>query len=309
MNVLIIGYGSIGSRHYEILNTLGCHTSVVSNRELDFKRSYKCLDDALDKEKPDYIVIANKTNEHYSTMLKLKKIGFNGPVLVEKPLFHNLMKLPEQGFENFFVAFNMRFNPLIQRMYQEIKGENIISAQAYVGQYLPQWREGRDYRSFYSAHKAQGGGVLRDLSHELDFINWLFGGWCYTSALGGNFSDLEIDSDDVFALLLETKRCPVATIQLNYIDKVTQRDFIVNTNKHTFKIDFIKKTFTKDNEVEAFQFERNFSYSMQHKAILENHMESLCTLEDGMDVQRLINAAENSAYSKKKCWVKNETNL
>jgi hypothetical protein len=48
---------------------------------------------------------------------------------------------------------------------------------------------------------------------------------------------------------------------------------------------------------------------MQHQAILEGDLKCLCTLKDGEDVLRIIRAAEMSAYSDNKCWVKNETNL
>ena len=32
-----------------------------------------------------------------------------------------------------------------------------------------------NYLKSYSASKSKGGGVLLDLSHEIDYINWLFG--------------------------------------------------------------------------------------------------------------------------------------
>jgi predicted dehydrogenase len=185
----------------------------------------------------------------------------------------------------------------------------VISAQAYVGQYLPYWRPDNDYRKFYSAHKSEGGGVLRDLSHELDFVNWLLGGWKSVSAVGGHFSDLEIDSDDMFLLILEMENCPVATIQLNYLDRAIHRHLIVNTNLHVYQLDFIKKTFQKNGNTESFSFDRNHSYLMQHQAILDNNFQCLCSLKEGEDVMRIIHAAEMSAYSDQKCWVNNEANL
>ena len=138
---------------------------------------------------------------------------------------------------------------------------------------------------------------------------WLFGGWNRVSAMGGHFSDLEIDSDDVFALMFETMHCPIVMIQLNYLDRVAHRNLIVNTNQHVFEIDFINKTFHKDNNLESFDFERNHSYRMQHKAIIENNYKYLCTFDFAKDVLHLITAAEESAYLKDQNWINNEKSL
>jgi len=307
MNVLIIGYGSIGARHNEILSGLGCCVSILSKRNIKADRSYVRLQDAMNKENPDYIIIANKTSEHYSSLIELIKWGFNGNILIEKPLFHEVMIIP--NCNNVFVGYNMRFNPLLQRLKQELSDQNIISAQAYVGQHLPQWRPNMDYRESYSAQKSQGGGVLRDLSHELDYLNWLFGGWKSLSAIGGHFSDLEIDSDDAFSLMIKMKNCPIVSLQLNYLDRVARRSLLINTNNHVFQIDFINKTFQKDNEVEVFDFDRNFSYIKQHQAILENNSDFLCNIDDGNEVLKLIQAAEQTAFADKNYWVENEANL
>ena len=203
----------------------------------------------------------------------------------------------------------MRFNPLIQRLYKELKDETIVSSQAYVGQYLPNWRPSRDYRKSYSAKKNEGGGVLRDLSHELDFMNWIFGGWKRVVAIGGKYSQLEIDSDDLFGLMFETKNCPLCLLQLNYLDRSSRRDIIVNTNQHVFRIDFINKTFEKDSVIIPFDYDSNYSYTMQHKAIIKREYENLSSFNDGREVVDLIIAAEKSAYLENNNWIKNEKNL
>ena len=241
MHALVIGYGSIGMRHAEILKSLGCRVSILSKRKLSVERCFSNISDAVNKEKPEYIVIANKTNDHINTLNELIKIGFKGNILIEKPLSHNLLEIPNKDLKNVFVAYNMRFNPLLQRLIHELEGESIISSQAYVGQYLPDWQPKRDYRKSYRAKKMEGGGVLRDLSHELDFVCWLFGGWKRVIALGGHYSKLEIDSDDVFGLMFETVNCPISLVQLNYLDRKSRRDIIVNTNQHVFKIDLQNK--------------------------------------------------------------------
>jgi predicted dehydrogenase len=309
MRALVIGYGSIGIRHTEVLKSLGCIVSIVSKRKLNIERCFSNISDAINKVKPEYIVVANKTNEHIKTLIELKKIGFKGNILIEKPLSHNLLEIPDKDFNNVFVAYNMRFNPLLQRLIHELEGERIISSQAYVGQYLPDWRPKRDYRKSYSAKKIEGGGVLRDLSHELDFVCWLFGGWRRVIAIGGHYSELEIDSDDVFGLMLETINCPLSLVQLNYLDRSSRREIIVNTNQHVFKIDFIKKTFQKDNNIITSDFDSNYSYLMQHKAIMENDYRYLSKFDSGKDILRLIIAAEKSAYTENNNWIRNETNL
>ena len=302
MKTLVIGYGSIGSRHVSILSELGCEVSVVSNREVDFNPSYKSLPLAIEKESPKYIVIANKTSEHYETLLELVDLNFSGVVLIEKPLFCNEEKIPKNELIKVYVAYNMRFHPLVQRLYKLLKLEKVISVQAYVGQYLPQWRPQRDYRYSYSSSKSEGGGVLRDLSHELDYLNWILGGWQSVTALGGHYSHLEIDSDDVFAIMISTKHCPVVTVQMNYLDRIGHREVLVNTDGHTIKVDFIRGIFQIDEQIEQFLVKRDDTYRAQHQAILRKHFDTLCTMKEGMDVMKMIWSIEETAYSDQKKW-------
>ena len=297
MKTLIIGYGSIGSRHVKVLKKLGCEVRVVSRREIDFEPRYTNMKSAIDEWQPDYVVIANKTNEHYPSLLELLKLGFKRTVFVEKPLFIDVNEVPVEQFENVFVGYNMRFSPLIQRLCDEIREKQVISVHAYAGQYLPDWRPQRDYRLSYSSSKLEGGGVLRDLSHELDFLTWLLGGWNSVAALGGRYSDLDIDSDDVFSLTMVTPKCPVVSVQLNYLDKIGHREILINCDENFIKLDFIKKTFQIDDNIESFQYDRDLTYRLQHEAILNKDHRYLCSYEQGLDVMRLIQYAEKSAYS------------
>jgi len=303
MRVLVIGYGSMGSRHTRVLTNLGCKVSVLSKRVVEFEPCYDNLKIALKEEQPDYVVITNKTVEHYSTLLELSRLGYKGIVLVEKPLFHTLLQINVDQFKAVFVAYNMRFNPLIQKLRNFLKKEKVLSVQAYVGQYLPSWRPERDYRLSYSANKVEGGGVLRDLSHELDFITWIFGGWSSVTALGGHFSHLEIDSDDIFSIMGVTTECPIVTVQLNYLDRVTHREILINTEQHVVEVDFLQQTISIDDQVEKFDVERDLTYRLQHQAVLKEDYKYLCSIDDGIEVLKLIDAIESSACFKKRIWV------
>jgi predicted dehydrogenase len=298
MRALVIGYGSIGSRHVEILREMGLSVSVLTAQQDLPVKTFHSLEIALSSESPDYVVIANKTHEHYLTLSHLAKLGYAGMVLVEKPLFRKVHALPSNNFKRGWVGYNLRFHPLIQKLKKILEKESAISVHVVSGQYLPQWRSGVDYHLNYSAHSEEGGGVLRDLSHELDYVTWLFGPWKRITALGGHFSSLKIDSDDVFSIMMTGENCPVANIHINYLERVPRREILINTAQNSIKIDLIAGSFQLNHEVTQEKSERNSTYRAQHEAVLNQTTDSLCSLEEGMNRMCLINFAEQAVEEK-----------
>ena len=294
-NALVVGYGSIGARHARLLAELGCRTVVVSGRNIDFPFIYPNLEVALATEQSEYVVIANATNKHHDTLSTLARLNYAGTVLVEKPIFDRCKVVPKNNFRKVFVAYNLRCHPVIQHLKTLLIGEKILSVQAYAGQYLPGWRPQTDYRISYSANAEQGGGVIRDLSHELDYLTWMLGGWNRVSAVGGHFSELEIDSDDIFSLMFTTPLCPIVTLQLNYLDRITRRFVIINTLRHTIEADLVHGSITVDRDSTFLSAERDYTYRKMHADILLENTENLCSIEEGLDILRLIEAAESAA--------------
>jgi predicted dehydrogenase len=302
MRVLVIGYGSIGVRHVEILKEMGFEVSVLTKQKGLRERTFHSLKEALTFNSPDYVIIANKTCEHYFTLNSLAELGFEGDVLVEKPLFHETCVLPQHKFKGVWIGYNLRFHPLIQKLRRIIEKEPAISVQVIAGQYLPHWRPATDYRLSYSAHRKEGGGVLRDLSHELDYVTWLFGPWTRVTALGGRFSSLEIDSDDVFSIMMSGDNCPIVNIQINYLERVPRRELLINTANNSIKLDLIKGAFQLNgDEEEQVKLACNDTYCAQHEAIMNQSIDSLCSLEEGINQVRLIDLVEQAVENKE--WV------
>ena len=298
MKALVIGYGSIGQRHARLLAERGLSVAIVSRRQIDHSNCYGDLEMALKAWQPDYVVIASRTNEHHDDLTVLAALGFGGIVLVEKPLFHRALAIPDNVFSRAYVAFNLRFHPVTQALKALVDGKKKLAAHAYVGQYLPDWRPQQDFRKGYSAIRAQGGGVLRDLCHELDYMNWILGGWVELTARGGQFSHLEIDSDDVYSILFRTTDCPVASIGLNYLEDSLHRDVIVVTDEGTARADFVSGTLTyRDHTAKYPSLQRDATYQAQHDAILTAEDASLCSLEDGWRIVHMIDAAETSSMN------------
>ena len=301
MRALVIGYGSIGARHVRLLSELGCSTAVVSARNIDFPIVYDNMAAALSAHCPDYVVVANSTHQHHDALLSLAECGFNGRVLVEKPLFDHVRSIPRSSFHRLMVAYNLRWHPALQRLRAAIGGQFVLSVQAYVGQYLPDWRPQSDYRQSYSASVERGGGVLRDLSHELDYLCWILGSWKSVAAIGGHFSPLVIDSDDLYAVLLQCERCPAITLQLSYLDRAAQRRVLVNTSNHTYELDFIRGTFACDGILEQVPVERDHTYREMHRAVLNSDFSNFCSEDEGLQIMDLIAAIERA--NERKEWV------
>lgn len=301
VNALVIGYGSIGARHARLLQEAGCVVAVVSQRSIDFKTVFADVEEALKAHRPAYVVIANATDRHHETCSLLALAGFSGTVLIEKPLFDRVLPVPKQAFHAVAVAYNLRFHPVICRLKRLLEREQVLSVQAYVGQYLPNWRPGTDYRGCYSASVERGGGVLLDLSHDLDYLAWMFGTWEGVGALGGQLSNLEITSEDLFALLLKMQRCPVATVQLNYLDRQGRRNIVVNTSNHTFEADLVRSTITMDGKEEHFPCERDATYRAMHAALLAGRFDRACSIPEALQTLELISAARSASENKQ--WI------
>ena len=70
-NVLIIGFGSAGSRHAKIFNSLKCKVYIFSKKStlfLNLTNLSKIFD-----YKFNLILISNETNLHYQTLKKVNK--------------------------------------------------------------------------------------------------------------------------------------------------------------------------------------------------------------------------------------------
>lgn len=299
--LLVIGYGSIGARHSRLAMAMGASVAcVTANATVPFPR-FASVADALAQFRPDHVLIANPTSQHLPTLEQLERAQFNGRVLIEKPLsaeWDACQPLPRMPA---FIAYNLRFHPLVQCLRACVGTRPLDSASFYAGQHLPQWRPGADYRRSYSARRDQGGGVLRDLSHELDLALWLCGAVQRVTALGGHFSALEIDSDDVFSILSSHARCPAVSITINYLDQIPHRSIIINAQGLTAHLDFLAGTLNINGENMVYNGERDGTYTAQLQAFLDGDAGVLCSFSEGQQVMHFIAAVE--AASASQSWI------
>ena len=293
---LVVGFGSIGKSHARILTELGVAVSVVSRREAgdDAYPHFASIDTALSTEAFDYAVVATETSAHAADLDLLAQSGAVARILVEKPLFGDLPAIRLAFRPTVHVGYQLRFHPGIQRLREMIDGRRCLLAEFYVGQHLDGWRSGRTGRDSYSGQAAKGGGVLRDLSHEVDLAHWLFGSCERLAAIGGRLSDVTADSDDVWSILGKFERCPAVSVQMNYLDRIGQRRFVVVADDTTIAIDLVRGTIDCDGRVEQTACDRDTPIREMHRAVLDRNGREVCDLEDGLEVIATIEAIEHA---------------
>jgi predicted dehydrogenase len=294
---MVAGLGSIGTRHARILTELGLAVTTVSRRGGGDHRS---IGEAVSRGQVDYVVIATETARHIDALRELAQAGFRGTVLVEKPLLARLEPLPSFPFAKLFVAYNLRFHPVMTALARRIEGRPAITVSAYVGQDIRNWRPGRDHRDTASSTVAAGGGVLRDLSHELDYLLWLFGPWQRVAALGGASGARDLEVDDHLALLVEMERARVVQVHLDYLDRPGLRRIRINLADETIEADLVGGNLIVNGTATPYTSERDTSYRAMHQAALSGDG-PLCSLAEGVAAMDLIDASERALNSKS--WV------
>jgi predicted dehydrogenase len=293
LTVLVIGYGSIGSRHAEILVSLSLVDKVYvlsSQKKLPYK-TIGSMEEIKDID-PDYIVVASNTSRHFEELYYLENNFRDKIILVEKPLFQKYHDLSIQN-NSVWVGYNLRFHPLIRLIKEKIDGKKLWLIQVFCGSYLPEWRPGRNYRTTSSAKKESGGGVLLDLSHELDYVQWLAGRITPGFVRHEKVSDLEIETEDFMTLSGRMGNGANLNITLNYFTRKASRQIIIDGEGISIQADLIAKTATIHEDGEAIDYTwpdltNNAVYEAEHEALLSGNTSNACTYEDGRKTMRLI---------------------
>lgn len=299
-NILLIGYGSIGKRHSKNLFELGFDHYILTQYP-DHSDAFFIDDIGVLKNRIDYCIIASPTSMHLDALkncLKLKNIPTN--ILIEKPIELSTLKgdliknLANSNGINISVGYNLRFlkafdfiKEFIDENYSAIKIVEVIA-----GQDLRKWRPQTDYKTSYSAFRRLGGGVDLDLSHEIDYILWLFGSDFYEKIiLRKKISALEIDSPDIFKLIIDYETF-IVDLTLDYIRNPNERYIkIVCDNGKNLEYNLILNILKIGNKYIELRDTIDESYKSLLKSFLkinDNENNKLCSLDDGLVVLKTL---------------------
>jgi len=313
---LIVGLGSIGKRHVRIVRELfpKINITVLRHNQCDENNMgvdscVTTIEDAIAR-KPQVAIIANPATMHLEVAMQLAKNNIH--LLIEKPIaissqgVQELINLCEQKQLVLMTAYNLRFMPSLmelQKQLQKNKIGRIFSIKSEVGQNLPSWRPDQDYRKSVSAQKKLGGGVLSELSHEIDYISWIFGPIEWVKSHISKVSNLEVDVEDNANIILgfggKLDKEFSATLNMDFIRQDITRMCTVIGDLGTLRWNGVLGTlhlYTEETHKWKLLFssltERDYTYKEEFKHFISSIESKKTTLISGTDGLNVILAIE-----------------
>lgn len=291
--VLIIGFGSIGKRHATILKKLKMVSDVyiLSRKNTKIYQNINKLSQ-IKKIDPDYIVICSRTADHYRHLKYIEKNLSKKIVLIEKPLFNKFHKFKILK-NKVFVGYNLRQHPVVKFIKNFIINKKIFSVNIVCNSYLPNWRKKINYKGSYSSHRRLGGGVLLDLSHEIDYLEWVFKKIKRLDLVKiKKLSNLEINVEDHVLIAGETELSNF-TIDLNCYSLYQRREIVIDGYNFFLKGDLINNSLeihikNKNKKIITFKNDKDYTYIKQHELILNQNYRTLSTFKNANKLMLLI---------------------
>lgn len=295
MKILVVGGGSIGHRHAKNARKFS-ETSIVDINKKTAKncarklkiKAFESLSDGL-AWNPDGVIVATPTYKHME--IAEKAIDAGADVLIEKPISNTTMGLKvilqraKKRRRKIYVVCNMRFHPAVSILQNSLYliGQPFY-ARAHVGSYLPNMRPSVDYRKLYCSNRNQGGGVLFDSIHELDYLMCFFGDVTGITCIKSKLSKLKIDVEDYACLCLQHEKSIISEIQMDYLRPFKRRGCEIvgeegillweseGKNPEIINVRFYSK---KNKAWKTLLYEDNFDTNSPYKKMIEHFTNAL----------------------------------
>ena len=259
VNFAVIGLGNISKRHRSNLK-LAYPNAKVFAMSASGRRPVNKVENAdeiisslkmLIDEKPLFTIIASPATLHSSHAIPLIEAGI--PVLIEKPLTAStseaidLLDVSKLHKTPIAVGYCLRYLSSAVFMKQLLDDKVIgyvYNASVNIGQYLPQWRPTSDYKESVSANASLGGGALLELSHELDYLQWLLGDMDFHYAHLRNSPELQLEVEEIADIILISKTGCLCNIHLDFLQKQVQRKCSFTGSTGRLDWDLLRNTIT-----------------------------------------------------------------
>lgn len=316
--LLVIGAGSAGRRHARNLGGLGATIACFDPRadrreealrELGTVEVFDDLDRALAASWSG-AVIASPPSFHVDQAIQCLERGI--PLLLEKPVAPDLrsaLRLREAASRHsipVLLGYTYRWWPPLLHLRERIRA-NVVGplrhARFVMSAHLADWHPWERYQDFFMASRELGGGALLDESHFIDLMHWLFGAPEAVAGYVEHISTLDISTDDNVDVIARYPDGLRVTIHLDLFGRPHQRSIAVvgegGSLECLFDPNLVRESVTgREAATMTFDCERNDMFLAEAREFLNalnNRGDRSCSLEDGVNVLRSVEAIRRSS--------------
>jgi predicted dehydrogenase len=322
---LIVGWGSAAKRFAKDIKELrpDVQVFVLPNRTGDSSQSQSKSSDvpllydwkSAVGVKPQVAIIANPASYHLPAARRLA--GLEIDMLIEKPAAanledaHDLAKL-FRNRQDVMIGYNLRYLPSLREFRKRVvllaEVSEYMNIEVQAGSDVRAWRAVSDFRQTVSVNRSLGGGVLNELSHELDYLTWFFGSPKSIQANLQHILSEGFDVEDTAHLKLAFARPGgrsdvIANVTLDFTRPQPQRFCVVETDQAQMGWDGIQGQILElknSKWVVRDQFEKGLqsSYLAQLRAFLaaaESSSTQWPPLSEAVSVCKTIEYARQSS--------------
>lgn len=270
----------------------------------------------------DLAVIASPATLHHDDAMILMHLS--NLLILEKPLTHNLdssldlNEVVKKSGNTVKVAYHLRFSETVNKLRELISSLSLGRmkvANLNYSQNIKIWRPQIDFMQSVSTRQELGGGVLLELSHEIDAVHFLIGDFVSIKTslfeFDDTISDGKVDTKVSFAgttiqgvsvsIYLDMVTFPATRIWNFTFDRgEIQADLL--TGEIFVSVD--RKKFEKYHQ--SGHHERDRAGAMMLATLLDNSKENenqLCSIPEAVSVMRVIESVKNSARLKEEVLV------
>jgi predicted dehydrogenase len=207
-------------------------------------KTFGDFEEAL-SEDPDAMIISTPPDLHikYALIAAQRDMHFFTEASVVDDGMDELIRLIRDKKIVAAPSCTMRFHPAVRKVKELVDGGLVGRPLVFTyhsGQYLPDWHPWEDYRKFYVARRATG-AAREIVPFELVWLTWVFGNVDAISCMKGKVSDLDVDIDDVYQVLLKFRGGILGHLLVDVVARAPTRTFRLLGDRGTIEWDWIKK--------------------------------------------------------------------
>lgn len=244
MKIVVIGLGSMGKRRIRLIKNFNSGFEVIGV-DLNAERCHEVEElfsietapdiSGLSDKKVDCAFITTSPATHAQLIRQCLEFGWH--------IFTEL-NLSDEGYEEntslakeknkvIYMSSTMQLRKEIQYIMERVQKEEMpLHYQYHIGQYLPDWHPWEDYRDFFVGKK-ETNGCREILAIELPWLTKVFGSIREIKVIKGKLSQLEIDYDDTYSILLRHEYGAIGSLNVNVVARKAIRNFlIIGENMH-----------------------------------------------------------------------------